>query len=505
MSHNGEGTGMKILFVGSEAAPYVKVGGLGEVLFSLPRALNRLGHDARVMIPRYAIIDGEKFKMKMIVEGMQVPSGNGEPIICNVKESVSDGGRESAVPAYFLENMEYFEKRANVYGYDDDAARWAVLCRGVLEFIRAHDGWRPDIIVAADWQGGLIPNYFHKNYKNDPILSKIPIVFSIHNLFYQANFDHHYVSEMDYDDGHSEVPPLSDPRLLKLNFMRRGIMHADVINTVSPTYAKEITTPEFGELLDPLLQERRARLFGILNGIDHQAYDPATDGRIEHKFSVKKISDRVGNKAVLRRQFNLPEPEGRDVPIFAVVSRLSEQKGLDLISEIIEPLLYEVDFQFIVLGTGDGRYISFFQELDKERTNVSTHLSYDNVLPYLIFAGADAILIPSRYEPCGLVQMEAMRYGAVPIVRRTGGLADSVEDYNSKEDTGTGFVFENYTPLALYGAIVRALEHYKNQKVWQGIQRRAMMADFSWDNSAREYVKLFEKAAMFHKQSQDKI
>src|SRR3989344_4861268 len=247
-------TPLKVLFVATEAAPFMKVGGLGEVMFSLPVALRQLGHDARVMIPRYASIDIAKFPMTMVKEGLQVPSGNEQPVICNVK---------ALDHAFFLENQEYYEKRANVYGYDDDAVRWALLCRGTIEFIRANEEWRPDIIVACDWQGGLLPNYIDHQYKNDQIISKIPVVFSIHNLFYQGMFDHNFVSEMDYDDGQSEIPAFNNPRLLKINFMRRGIMHSDVVNTVSPTYAKEITTSEYGERLDALLQERRARLFGV--------------------------------------------------------------------------------------------------------------------------------------------------------------------------------------------------------------------------------------------------
>ncbi len=495
---------MKVLFVASEAAPYMKVGGLGEVMYSLPRALNRMCHDARVFIPRYASIDMDKFPMAMIMEGLRVPSGVEEPIICNIKSGLAHK-HDLSEPAitYFLENMEYYEKRANVYGYDDDAARWALLSRGALEFVRAHNEWRPDIIVACDWQGGLLANFIHVNYKNDPILSKIPVVFSIHNLQYQGMFDHRLVSEMDYDDGKSEIPAINDSRMLKLSFMRRGIMHSDVINTVSPTYAKEITTPDYGEYLEGLLSERRSRLFGILNGIDYVTNNPETDSFVEQHYTFKKINERAKNKKVLRQKFNLPEPEHdrNNPPIIAIVSRLSEQKGLDLVMEAIEPLINSSDIQFIILGTGESKYISYFQELDKKYPNVAAHLSYDNVLPHLIYAGADMILIPSHFEPCGLTQMEAMRYGAVPIVRRTGGLADSVEDYNPITDTGTGFVFVRYDSYALFGAIIRAIEIYKFQKIWQGIQKRAMSSDFTWEKSAREYEKLFEKAAGFHAQS----
>ena len=423
----------------------------------------------------------------MMVEGLRVPSGTNEPIICNVK------ARDHA---FFLENMEYYEKRANVYGYDDDAVRWALLSRGTLEFIRSQEQWRPDVIVACDWQGGLLPNYIHHEYKDDPVLSKIPVLFSIHNLHFQGMFDHHFVNEMDYDDGQSEIPELNNPRLLKINFMRRGIMHADIINTVSPTYAREITTPEYGELLDGLLQERRSRLFGILNGLDYETRDPEKDAQIDFPFSAKKLHERAKNKAVLRQKFNLPDPvRGQHDPaIIAIVSRLSEQKGFDLIMEIIEPLLASASFQFILLGTGDTRYLTYFQELDKKYPSVATHLGYDDILPHLMYAGADIFLVPSRYEPCGLTQMEAMRYGMIPVVRKTGGLADSVQDYDPVVESGNGFVFEQYNGYALFGAIIRALETYRYPKIWEGLQKRAMSADFSWDASAKEYLKLFQKA-----------
>lgn len=488
---------LKILFVASEVAPFVKIGGLGEVMYSLPRALNRLGHDARIMIPRYAIIDTEKFPMKMVEEGLKVPSGSDKPVICNVKMFQPPADDED-VPAttYFLENQEYYEQRANVYGYDDDAARWALLDRGVLEFIRAYNKWRPDVIVASDWQGGLIPNYLHCEYKDDPILSKIAVVFSIHNLYYQGMFDHHFVNEMDYDDGQSAIPALTDPRMLKINFMRRGIRYADVINTVSPTYAREITTPEYGELLDALLSERRSRLFGILNGIDYNSNNPKTDPYVEFKYDIKNLSERSKNKKILRQKLNLPDED--DLFIMGIVSRLTEQKGFDLLIDSADALLRNFNFQLVVLGSGASRYVNFFQKLDKKHPNVQTHLSYDDVLPHLIYAGADTILIPSKFEPCGLTQMEAMRYGAVPIVRKTGGLADSVQDYDPKLQTGTGFVFEEFDHYALYGAVVRALETYRYPRFWGEIQRRTMAADFSWDRSAQEYVKLFEKAIGFY-------
>jgi len=483
--------GLKILFVGSEAAPFVKIGGLGEFLHALPKALCELGHDVRVFIPKYASINSEEFPTEMVIEGLKVPSNGQEDIICNVKKYKNDNKPGEPVN-YFLENQEYYEKRGSVYGYDDDAARWALLSKGALEFVKQNKDFRPDIIVANDWQGGLLPNYIKVVYQDDPVVSKIPVAFIIHNLHFQGMFDHHHISEMDYDDGKSEIPALTDPKLLKTNFMRRGIRYADAISTVSPHYAREITTPEYGELLDKLLAERRSHLSGILNGISYEKYDPENNVYVEHKYTHKNLAARRKNKKILQQKFNLEERD--DVFVAAIVSRFTEQKGMDLIIETIEPLLKNFDFQFVIVGSGESKFMTYFEELDKKYPQVTAHLSFDEILPHVIFSGADMIVIPSKFEPSGLTQMEAMRYGLVPLVRKTGGLADSVEDYNAKEQTGTGFVFENYSRYAFYGAFVRALETFKYDAVWQNIQKRAMTANFSWEKSAKEYVELFKKA-----------
>jgi len=480
---------LKILFVGSEVAPFIKVGGLGEFLHALPEALRKLKHDVRTMTPKYASIDEKEFPMETILEELMVPNTENNTLICNVKKLKSD----HSIKNYFLENQEYYEKRGSVYGYDDDPARWALLARGSLEFIKHESNkWKPDIVVANDWQGGLIPNYMKIEYAKDPVISKMASVFIIHNIFFQGMFDPKYVSELDYDDGQSHIPAITDPRMLKINFMRRGIRYADVINTVSPSYAREITTPEYGELLDPLLQERRSRLFGILNGINYENYNPETNPYVEFKYNANKLDERIKNKKILQQKFNLPEK--KDAFVVCILGRLAEQKGLDLITETMDHLLENFDFQLVVLGSGDSRYISFFNELDKKYKKVATHLSFDNILPHTIYAGADAILIPSRFEPCGLTQMEAMRYGVVPIVRKIGGLADSVKDHTSEEDPGIGFVFENYDSYAFVGTFIRAYEMFKYPKIWQGIQTRAMKENFSWEKSAQEYEKLFSRA-----------
>ena len=481
----------KILFVASEAAPFVKVGGLGEVMYSLPKALRELGYDARIMIPKYASIDTEKFPLQLEVAGIKSLTDDSDPydlLVSNILKYVDKNGHTTA---YFLENMEYYEKRANVYGYGDDTIRWVLLSKGVLEFLKRAD-WRPDIIVASDWQTGFIPNLLRTDYKDDPVLCKIKVIFSIHNLQFQGLFDHRFVSEMDFDAGQSKIPAFFDPKLLKLNGMRRGIIYADLINTVSPTYAREILNEELGEKLNGLLSERRSILFGILNGIDTDSFNPLTDPNIATNYSINNLDRRIENKIALQKHFGLPVDENKFV--IGIVSRMDGQKGFDLIIQIADSLIQNVDFQLVIVGTGSNEYRCFFQELQKKYfQKIAGYFFFDNKLPRMIFAGADSILIPSRFEPSGLVQMEAMRYGAIPIVRKTGGLADSVEDYVPGEDKGTGFVFNNYDQYALLIAIIRALEVYRNKKEWAKLMRRAMAKDFSWKGSAKEYIKLFSQ------------
>lgn len=486
---------LKILFVAAEAAPFVKVGGLSSVMRSLPKALNELGHDARVMIPKYLAIDSEKYFLKMEREGLEVPTDNEEEpthLVCNVKRCDPDK-EEGIVTTYFLENQEYYEKRANVYGYSDDNIRWALLCRGVLEFVRKNQDWVPDVIVCSDWQSALIPNFLKTVYADNPKMAKIATVFSIHNLYFQAMYDHRFVSEMDFDDGHSEIPGFDNPRLSKLNWMRRGIMYADAINTVSPNYAREIMTKDYGELLDELLRERRSVLSGILNGIDYDLWNSEENPHVAFPYNIKNLSIRAKNKIALQSQFNLPVK--KDAFVMSIVCRFTKQKGLDLLTQILDLILCEIPTQLIVVGEGDSEYMQFFHNLEtKYPDKVATHLKFDSVLAHKIFAGADVTIIPSKFEPCGLVQMEAMRMGTIPIIRKTGGLADSVEDYNPEKQTGTGFVFEKFDSSSLMIAIIRAFENFRDKERWQQLQKRAMSKDFSWQNSADKYVRLFLQA-----------
>lgn len=488
---------LKILFVAAEAAPFATIGGLSQVMHFLPRTLKKRGHDVRVFLPKFGLIDEEKFKIKMLYHGLRVPTGEKEgrkELICNVK--IKEGNKEEPT-VYFLENMEYYEKRANIYGYSDDTVRFALLCRGVLEFIDHYGEWQPEVIHCNDWHTALLPNFLKTLYAQKTKLKEIATVFSIHNLRFQGGFDPHFVSDMNFDDGRSPIASFFSDRLLKQNFMRRGIIYADILNTVSETYSREILTAEYGEGLDQLLKEVRTKLFGVLNGLDYEHFNPSTDKVITKNYNLNDLKSREENRVALQKEFNLPVCQD---PILAICGRLDEQKGLDLLVKILPLLLAEYPLQLLVMGVGEAKYHLFFRDLEKKfPKKVVTHLMADWVMPRKIYAGSDVFLLPSRFEPGGIAAMEAMRYGAVPVVRSTGGLADIISDFDPQKNIGNGFSFQNYSEWALFAAIIRALENYKNPKLWQEIVKRAMREDFSWEKSARKYEDLYRRALTLHR------
>ena len=479
---------LKILLVGTEAAPYATVGGFSSVLAYLSRALVSKGHDVRIFMPKFYSIDEETYQIEMLYEGLKVPTDDPDLpyLICNVKIARNPTG----VPVYFLENQEYYEKRANVYGYSDDPTRWALLSRGVLEFIKT-GSFVPDVIHTNDWHTGIVSNYLKTTYAHDRVLSKISTVFTIHNMKFQGLFDHNNVPELDLDDGRSQIAPLFSDRLVMQNFLRRGILYSDVVNTVSRKYAREVLTPEYGESLDRLLLEVKGKFFGIVNGIDYTEFDPRTDKLIAKNSSVKSLDNRVENKKALQKEFDLKvDPK---VPLFGFIGRLDYQKGVDLIVNTMHHALKDYDIQFIQLGGGDASLVHMLQNLRNTFPDkVSIHPYPNFSLPRLLFAGSDVILYPSRFEPCGVVQLEAMRYGAVPLVREVGGLADTVTNFDSNDMTGNGLIFKDFNEFALFGQLVRAVELYKHPSLWSALQKNGMKSDYSWSYSASEYVKLYE-------------
>lgn len=486
---------LKILIVGSEIAPYAYVGGIAMVLSSLASSLRELGHDVRLFMPKFGGIDEDKYDLRTVIEGLDIPTGNeSTPILtCNVKyaENCANG-----VPTYFLENQEYYEKRANIYGYSDDPTRWALLSRGVLEFIRTEE-FVPHIIHANDWLTALVPNYLRTCYKDDPLLKDISTIYTIHNIMFQGQFDHKNVPELDIDIGRSDIAPMFSDRLGKQNFMRRGILHADVVNTVSKKYAKEVLTEDYGEGLEKLLLELQGKFFGIMNGIDYESLDPKTDRLLVENFGLGTLSKRIENKRALQKEFDLEVND--NILLLGTVGRLDFQKGVDLIVNTLRHVLQDYTVQFVQVGGGDTHLAQMLNELKADFPDkVGVHPYPNFTLPRLLFGGCDAMLFPSRFEPCGVTQLEAMRYGAVPIVRGVGGLYDSVTNFDTNAMTGTGFVFKEFNEFALFGQIVRAIELYNHKNLWTRIQKNCMKSDFSWQNSAAEYVKLYELAMHFH-------
>ncbi len=482
---------LKILFLAAEAVPFAKVGGLADVAGSLPDAIRALGHDVRLMIPRYGTIRSDQFHFEKIGEPFPIPLGPGEEHVHLIGTTIEGG-----LPVYLIWNELYFSSRDRVYGFEDDAQRFAVFGRASLAALHLLD-WKPDVIHANDWHTGIVPAWLNTAGRRDSFYRDIATLFTIHNLAYQGIAGRLILTfaQMEY----LKHLPIEQPGAV--NWMAQGIAHADLINTVSKRYAQEILTPEMGMGLAPLLGERQDRLFGVVNGIDYEQWDPATDPNIPHRFDVETLDRRVANKTALQQQARLPVRP--DVPLVGMVTRLDEVKGMDLMEPVLEWLLgeerLEGEAQFVLLGTGQPQYHEMFERVQvRFPDRVRAFLKFDGVLARRIYAGADMFLMPSAVEPCGLGQMIAMRYGCVPVVRATGGLADTVADYTAKRGRGTGFTFTDYTPEACQDALERALKVYHKKKAWRRAQKRGMAIDFSWSASAQEYVKLYRRAMKVH-------
>lgn len=483
---------LRILYLAAEVTPFAKTGGLADVAGSLPKAIKALGHDIRVAMPRYGRISIERFGLQLILDSLLVPMDEErEPV------RVFQGTVGKDVPVYFIDNARYFD-RESIYMYPDDAERFILFSRAALEMLKPLD-FKPHIIHCNDWHTALIPNWLKTIYKDDPFYSDIATVYTIHNLAYQGIFGYRVLEIAGLDEyGFFYHPDMADLNNV-VDFMARGIYFADIISTVSPRYAQEILTPEYGERMDPLLRDRKDRLFGILNGIDYETFNPATDPYIAVNYDINSLDKRVQNKLALQEEARLPK--NPEIPLIGMISRLTDQKGLDILVEILDHLFDNFAVQFVLLGTGEQHYHDRLREIaNKYPENMGLFLTFNAPLAQRIYAGTDMFLMPSRFEPCGLGQMIAMHYGSVPIVRATGGLADTVKDYNPVTGEGTGFVFERYDRWALFGAIVRALERYKNPQEWRRIQIQGMKADFSWEASARKYEDLYYKALTSRKE-----
>lgn len=479
---------LKVLMLAAEIEPFVKVGGLAEIVGALPKALQAFGHDVRLVMPRYRQVDAEHFQLTTILDSISVPMGNFQ-----VSVSIRQTEIGNHIPVYMIDAPRFFD-RENIYGYTDDGERFILFCRAALEAMKALD-WSPDVVHCNDWHTGIVPNWLHTIYRDDEFYRHTASVYTIHNLAYQGIFGYRLL-EVAGVAANGFVYPQIEELANVVDIMGRGILFADAVTTVSERYAQEILTPTFGEKLDHMLRSRRDRLFGILNGVDYQENNPTTNSYIQTQYDAGDLCSRLENKIALQKQAHLPV--NPDVPMLAMISRLTDQKGFDLLAQIIHPLLAQ-GIQFVLLGVGDQHYQEMFQKLAASYPEqVAIFLTFNTELAQRIYAGSDMLLMPSRFEPCGTNQMYAMRYGCVPIVRRVGGLADTVQEYQPHSNEGNGFVFQNYDPWEFFAAIVRALALYPFKDIWQALQLHGMEADHSWRASAIRYVEIYRNALAYH-------
>jgi starch synthase len=473
---------LNILIAASEAVPFAKSGGLGDVVGSLPKALLNSGADARVIMPKYKAIPKELRANILLRKVINVRSA-GKDNYCGIEECTYNG-----VIYYFIDN-EHFFGRDKLYGYGDEDEMFAFFCRAVLEGIE-HLDFKPDVIHSNDWQTGMIPFLLEINYKQYDYYKNIRTIYTIHNLQYQGIFPFRVISDIL----NIETKYFTSDKLEhygNVSFAKGGLTYSDLITTVSPTYAKEIQNSYFGEGFEGLLLARSNDLFGILNGIDYEEYNPETDPMIFKTYNKENLIDKKENKIKLQEMLGLTQDV--NIPMIGIISRLVSQKGFDLISRVLDEILAE-NIQVVLLGTGDEYYENLFRDTAfRYPHNFSVNITFSNELSHRIYAAADMFLMPSKFEPCGLSQIMSLRYGTVPIVRETGGLKDTINPYNQYTGEGNGFSFENYNAHDMLYTIKRALYYFNIPEIWSKIVEKGMNCDYSWNNSAHKYIELYNR------------
>jgi starch synthase len=483
---------MKIAFVATECVPYAKTGGLADVAGSLPAELTLFGCDVKVFIPKYSIIDENRYGLKYNWDIGEMPVRvNGTIRSAHVHHSKLP---ETKLDVYFIDCPHYFH-RPNIYTNDfDEDERFILFSKAVIETLQRMQ-WSPDIIHCNDWQTGLIPLFIKDNYSWDRFFDNTATLFTIHNIGYQGLFSKSslFAAEIRGDLFYPGGPVEHKGAV---SFMKAGIIFSDIINTVSNTYAHEILTPEYGAGMESVLWRRKNDLYGILNGADYNVWNPETDPHLPYHYTINDRSGKYLNKRYLLKHFSLKPDE--NVPLIGIVSRMVLQKGFDIFAESINNLM-GLNAQWIILGSGEEKFENLFRWLSNRLPKkVNAYIGFNNELSHLIEAGADMFLMPSRYEPCGLNQIYSLRYGTVPIVRKTGGLADTVKDWDEQNyygfKDGNGFSFYDHSDFALFKSVERAVNAFSNKTVWKKIQTNGMKSDFSWTKSAEKYLELYRLA-----------
>ncbi|MFH1640883.1 MAG: glycogen synthase GlgA [Candidatus Omnitrophota bacterium] len=459
---------MKIAICASEVVPFAKTGGLADVAGALPFVLEALKQEVIIIMPKYKSIAEPKFKINKLKEG--------------ISYSIIGKG----IKVYFIENDVYFN-RDGLYGdkngdHKDNLDRFSYYCKRSIKLLKEID-FKADIIHIHDWQATLIPIYLKTLYKDAPFYKNMKIILTVHNIGYQGLFPKEQYSKLGLDWSFFNMEMLE--YYGQINLLKGGMVFSDIVNTVSPTYAKEIQTKEFGYGLEGVLNKRKNSVFGILNGLDYSIWNSQTDKYIAKNFSVKNIKDKNKNKEDLRQVCKLPAK--KEIPLIGIVSRLAEQKGFDILADAVDKIC-QMDLQMVILGTGEIRYHRILEDMVKKYPKViSLHLKFDDALAHKIYAGSDIFLMPSKYEPCGLGQLISLKYGTIPLVFKTGGLADTVTKDN-------GFIFDEYSPQALIKTVQKAVKAFNSKEKWAKMQSTAMKCDFSWEESAQKYIELYERA-----------
>lgn len=486
---------LSILFVSSEVMPFAKTGGLADVSGALPQVVREMGHDIRIIMPKYAAVSDRRFKIHDIKRLTDIPVQVGDRQYLGSVKSSFLTNIKTKVQVYFLSNDELYS-RADLYvdpvtkrDWPDNDDRFIFFCHGVIQTLILL-GWKPDIIHLNDWQSGLVAALLKTTYADEPLFRNTKVVFTVHNAAYQGVFPKTSFAKTGLPDKAFKSDGIEF--FGNLNLLKAGLVYSDAITTVSPTYAKEIrSTEEFGYGLEGVFKQKSRKTYGLLNGMDSTVWSPKTDKLIPAQYDAETLDQKIENKKALCEHFQLPF--NPDIPVIGMVSRLADQKGFDLIKEKLPELMKE-NLQLVVLGSGEKKYEDLFtRAASKYKKRVGAHIGFDENLAHLIEAGSDLFLMPSKYEPCGLNQMYSLAYGTLPIVRSTGGLADTVEDIDAHPKGGTGFVFDAYTGEAMLDAVQRAVRAFGNRKLWEAAMKRGMEKDFSWTASATQYIDLYKQ------------